>query len=171
MSEEIINKIANSQLTTIDLEDFYPKGNRVVFDIKDWLYQGIILREKDFREYVKNHNWQQYDGNYVALKCSEDAIIPSWAYLLLTTKLTDFAKKVVVGDLELLETVLFNDIITNLNITEYQDKRLIIKGCSDKPIPQSAYTLLVSKIQPVCKSIMFGEACSTVPLFKKVIKK
>ncbi|WP_233899590.1 DUF2480 family protein [Tenacibaculum piscium] len=171
MSEEIINKIANSQLTTIDLEDFYPKGNRVVFDIKDWLYQGIILREKDFREHVKNHNWQQYDGNYVALKCSEDAIIPSWAYLLLTTKLTDFAKKVVVGDLELLETVLFNDIITNLNITEYQDKRLIIKGCSDKPIPQSAYTLLVSKIQPVCKSIMFGEACSTVPLFKKVIKK
>ncbi|WP_233885412.1 DUF2480 family protein [Tenacibaculum piscium] len=171
MSEEIINKIANSQLTTIDLEDFYPKGNRVVFDIKDWLYQGIILREKDFREHVKNHNWQQYDGNYIALKCSEDAIIPSWAYLLLTTKLTDFAKKVVVGDLELLETVLFNDIITNLNITEYQDKRLIIKGCSDKPIPQSAYTLLVSKIQPVCKSIMFGEACSTVPLFKKVIKK
>ncbi|MCG8182987.1 DUF2480 family protein [Tenacibaculum piscium] len=171
MSEEIINKIANSQLTTIDLEDFYPKGNRVVFDIKDWLYQGIILREKDFREHVKNHNWQQYDGNYVALKCSDDAIIPSWAYLLLTTKLTDFAKKVVVGDLELLETVLFNDIITNLNITEYQDKRLIIKGCSDKPIPQSAYTLLVSKIQPVCKSIMFGEACSTVPLFKKVIKK
>ncbi|MCD8399314.1 DUF2480 family protein [Tenacibaculum finnmarkense] len=167
MAAQIINKVANSQLTTIDLEDFYPKGNRIVFDIKDWLYEELILREKDFREQVKNHNWSQYQGDYIALSCSVDAVIPSWAYLLLTTKLTEFAKKVVVGNLELLETVLFNDIITNLNITEYQDKRLIIKGCSNKPIPQSAYTLLVSKIQPICKSIMFGEACSTVPLFKK----
>ncbi|MBE7696521.1 DUF2480 family protein [Tenacibaculum finnmarkense] len=167
MAAQIINKVANSQLITIDLEDFYPKGNRIVFDIKDWLYEELILREKDFREQVKNHNWSQYQGDYIALSCSVEAIIPSWAYLLLTTKLTEFAKKVVVGNLELLETVLFNDIITNLNITEYQDKRLIIKGCSNKPIPQSAYTLLVSKIQPICKSIMFGEACSTVPLFKK----
>lgn len=167
MAAQIINKVANSQLITIDLEDFYPKGNRIVFDIKDWLYEELILREKDFREQVKNHNWSQYQGDYIALSCSVEAIIPSWAYLLLTTKLTEFAKKVVVGNLELLETVLFNDIITNLNITEYQDKRLIIKGCSSKPIPQSAYTLLVSKIQPICKSIMFGEACSTVPLFKK----
>ncbi|MBE7686961.1 DUF2480 family protein [Tenacibaculum finnmarkense] len=167
MAAQIINKVANSQLITIDLEDFYPKGNRIVFDIKDWLYEELILREKDFREQVKNHNWSQYQGDYIALSCSVDAVIPSWAYLLLTTKLTEFAKKVVVGNLELLETVLFNDIITNLNITEYQDKRLIIKGCSNKPIPQSAYTLLVSKIQPICKSIMFGEACSTVPLFKK----
>ncbi|CAL2087972.1 DUF2480 family protein [Tenacibaculum dicentrarchi] len=167
MAAQIINKVANSQLITIDLEDFYPKGNRIVFDIKDWLYEELILREKDFREQVKNHNWSQYQGDYIALSCSVDAIIPSWAYLLLTTKLTEFAKKVVVGNLELLETVLFNDIITNLNTTEYQDKRLIIKGCSNKSIPQSAYTLLVSKIQPICKSIMFGEACSTVPLFKK----
>ncbi|ALU75929.1 DUF2480 family protein [Tenacibaculum finnmarkense genomovar ulcerans] len=167
MAAQIINKVANSQLITIDLEDFYPKGNRIVFDIKDWLYEELILREKDFREQVKNHNWSQYQGDYIALSCSVEAIIPSWAYLLLTTKLTEFAQKVVVGNLELLETVLFNDIITNLNITEYQDKRLIIKGCSNKPIPQSAYTLLVSKIQPICKSIMFGEACSTVPLFKK----
>ncbi|MBE7647187.1 DUF2480 family protein [Tenacibaculum finnmarkense] len=167
MAAQIINKVANSQLITIDLEDFYPKGNRIVFDIKDWLYEELILREKDFREQVKNHNWSQYQGDYIALSCSVEAIIPSWAYLLLTTKLTEFAQKVVVGNLELLETVLFNDIITNLNITEYQDKRLIIKGCSSKPIPQSAYTLLVSKIQPICKSIMFGEACSTVPLFKK----
>ncbi|WP_370424563.1 DUF2480 family protein [Tenacibaculum dicentrarchi] len=167
MAAQIINKVANSQLITIDLEDFYPKGNRIVFDIKDWLYEELILKEKDFREQVKNHNWSQYEGTFVALSCSVDAIIPSWAYLLLTTKLTEFAKKVVVGNLELLETVLFNDIITNLNTTEYQDKRLIIKGCSNKSIPQSAYTLLVSKIQPICKSIMFGEACSTVPLFKK----
>ncbi|SOU85944.1 DUF2480 family protein [Tenacibaculum dicentrarchi] len=167
MAAQIINKVANSQLITIDLEDFYPEGNRIVFDIKDWLYEELILKEKDFREQVKNHNWSQYQGGYIALSCSVDAIIPSWAYLLLTTKLTEFAKKVVVGNLELLETVLFNDIITNLNTTEYQDKRLIIKGCSNKSIPQSAYTLLVSKIQPICKSIMFGEACSTVPLFKK----
>ncbi|WBX73461.1 DUF2480 family protein [Tenacibaculum pacificus] len=167
MAEEIINRVAGSKLITIDLEDFYPQGNRIVFDIKDWLYEELILREKDFREQVKNHNWSQYKDTFVALSCSVDAVIPSWAYLLLTTKLTEFAQKIVVGDLELLETVIFNDIITNLDTTLYQDKRLIIKGCSDKPIPQSAYTLLVSKIQPICKSIMFGEACSTVPLFKK----
>ncbi|MEX6626998.1 DUF2480 family protein [Tenacibaculum salmonis] len=167
MAEEIINRVADSKLITIDLEDFYPKGNRIVFDIKDWLYEELILREKDFREQVKNHNWSQYKDTFVALSCSVDAVIPSWAYLLLTTKLTEFAQKIVVGDLELLETVIFNDIITNLDTTLYQDKRLIIKGCSAKPIPQSAYTLLVSEIQPICKSIMFGEACSTVPLFKK----
>lgn len=166
MAKEIINKIANSKLITIDLEDYYPKGKRILFDIKDWLYEELVLREKDFRELVKNHDWSQYKSSYIALTCSVDAVIPSWAYLLLTTELNNFSKIVVVGNLELLETVIYNEIITNLDITLYQDKRLIIKGCSSKPIPQSAYTLLISKIQPISKSIMFGEACSTVPLFK-----
>ncbi len=167
MAEEIINRVANSNLTTIDLEDFYPKGNRIVFDIKDWLYEELILREKDFRESVKNHDWSQYQDSYVALTCSSDAIIPSWAYLLLTVELTPFAKKVVVGDLPLLETVIYQDIINLIDISEYKDKPIIIKGCANKPIPPSAYTLLIEKVKTVAKTIMFGEACSTVPLYKK----
>ncbi|WP_028891359.1 DUF2480 family protein [Tenacibaculum sp. 47A_GOM-205m] len=167
MAEEIINRIANSNLTTIDLEDFYPKGNRIVFDIKGWLYEELILREKDFRESVKNHDWSQYQDSYVALTCSSDAIIPSWAYLLLTVELTPFAKQVVVGDLALLETVIYQDIINQIDISDYQDKPIIIKGCANKPIPSSAYTLLIQKVKPVAKSVMFGEACSTVPLYKK----
>lgn len=167
MAEEIINRVANSKLITIDLEDFYPQGNRIVFDIKDWLYEGLILREKDFREQVNNHDWSQYQDNYVALSCSSDAIIPSWAYLLLSTQLYEFAKKVVVGNLELLETVIYQEIINQIDTSEFTDKPVIIKGCADKPIPPSAYTLLIEKIQPVAKTIMFGEACSTVPLYKK----
>lgn len=167
MADEIINRVANSKLTTIDLEDFYPKGKRVVFDIKNWLFEELILREKDFRESVKNHDWSQYQDNYIALTCSTDAIIPSWAYLLLTIELTPYAKKVVVGDLPLLETVIYQDIINQIDISEYKDKPIIIKGCANKPIPSSAYTLLIEKIRPVAKTIMFGEACSTVPLYKK----
>lgn len=118
MAEEIINRVANSKLTTVDLEDFYPKGKRVVFDIKNWLFEELILREKDFRESVKNHDWTQYQDSYVSLTCSTDAIIPSWAYLLLTTELTPFAKKVVVGDLILLETVIYQEIIHKLDTSE-----------------------------------------------------
>lgn len=167
MAEEIINRVANSKLVTIDLEDFYLSGPRTVFDISDWLFEGLLLREKDFREQVKNHDWSQYQNAYVALCCSTDAIIPSWAYLLLTTQLNPFAKKVVIGNLDLLETILYVDIINNIDVTSFEDKPVIIKGCSNKPIPETAYTLLISKVQPVAKSIMFGEACSTVPLYKK----
>ena len=166
MAEEIINRVANSKLITIDLEDFYPEGRRVVIDIKEWLFQEIILKEKDFREHLKNHDWQQYENSYVALTCSSDAIIPSWAYLLISTHLNTYAKKVVVGNLELLETVIFNDIVNQLDITDYHNKPIIIKGCADKPIPATAYTLLIQKIQSVAKTVMFGEACSTVPLYK-----
>jgi len=167
MAEEIINRVAKSPLVTIDLEDFYPEGKRVVFDISDWLYEGLILKEKDFRESVEQHDFSQYKDNYIALTCKTDAIIPSWAYLLLTTKLAIFAKKIVVGNLELLETVIFQEIILNLDITNYKDKPIIIKGCSSKPIPETASTLLVEKLTPTAKSILFGEACSTVPLYKR----
>ncbi|MFY7671879.1 DUF2480 family protein [Tenacibaculum sp. MEBiC06402] len=167
MAEEIINRVANSKLVTVDLEDFYPSGQRIVFDISDWLFEGLLLKEKDFREQVKNYDWSQYKDAYVALTCSTDAIIPSWAYLLLTTQLNPFAKKVVIGNLELLETIVFTEIISELDVSSFQDKPVIIKGCSSKPIPETAYTLLISKVQPVAKSIMFGEACSTVPLYKK----
>lgn len=167
MSDEIINKVSNSKLINIDLEEFYPDGERVLFDIKDWLFEGIILKEKDFRASVKDHNWSGYKNAFVALTCSEDAIIPSWAYLLLASELSAFAKKVVVGNLELLETVLFLEVIQNLNIEPFKDKPIIIKGCAQKPIPSSAFTMLIQKLQPIAKTIMYGEACSTVPLYKR----
>ena len=167
MAEEIINRVVNSKLINIDLEEFYPEGKRILFDIKDWLYEGIILKEKDFREHVANHDWSQYLNNYVALTCSEDAIIPSWAYLLVSSELVPFAKKVVIGNLELLETVLFQNVIQNIDTSDFIDKPVIIKGCANKPIPSSAFSLLIEKIQPVAKTIMYGEACSTVPVYKK----
>ncbi|UCE92747.1 MAG: DUF2480 family protein [Flavobacteriaceae bacterium] len=167
MSGEIVNRVANSKLITIDLEDLYPKGKRVLFDISQWLYEGLILREKDFRESVKGHNWEQYQDSYVALHCSTDAIIPSWAYLLISASLSPYAKKCVVGDLELLENIIFNDIIQNFSVEEFKDRPVIVKGCSDKKIPESAYVELCQKLVPVVRSLMFGEACSSVPLFKK----
>jgi len=167
MAEEIVNRVAKSPLINIDLEEFYPDGKRLLFDIKEWLFEGIILKEKDFREHVQNHDWSQYQDSYIALTCSEDAIIPSWAYLLLSTELTPYAKKVVVGNLELLETTIFQEVIQNLDISEYENKPIIIKGCADKPIPPSAFSFLIDRIQPIAKNIMYGEACSTVPLFKR----
>ncbi|NJY61268.1 DUF2480 family protein [Salinimicrobium sp. CDJ15-81-2] len=167
MAEEIINRVANSKLVTFNLEDLYPQGERVLFDIKDWLLEGFVLREKDFRESAKIHDWSHYEGKYVALTCSSDAIIPGWAYMLLSTYLAPVAKKVVVGDLEMLETVLYTEILQNLDVSQYEGLPVIIKGCSRRPVPQNAYLQLIRKLQPVAKSIMYGEACSSVPLFKK----
>lgn len=166
MDQSILNRVANSKLISIDLEDFYPEGKRVVLDIQNWLQDGIILREKDFRESVNNYNWSQYQDNFVALTCSSDAIIPSWAYLLITTKLAPFTKRVVVGNLEEIENNLFTNIVTNLDVSKYQDKFVLIKGCSDKKIPETAYVQLIEKLMPVASSIMYGEACSNVPLYK-----
>mgnify|MGYP003126305816 CR=1 FL=1 len=166
MSTEIVNRVANSKLVTFDLEDFYPKGERVVFDIKDWLLEGLVLRETVFREKALAHDWSQYKDNYVALLCSTDAIIPAWAYMLLATHLQPFAKKVVTGDLELLETVLYTEIIKDMDVLALEGKPIIVKGCSHKPVPKNAYLLLIEKLQPIAKSILYGEACSSVPLFK-----
>ena len=167
MVEEIINRVANSKLVTLDLEDYYPKGERILFDISKWLSDGIVLREKDFREMAGSHNWSQYTGAYVALHCSTDAIIPGWAFMLISLHLSPFASKVTVGSLHELETILFAEIIQGMDLSEFQDKPLIIKGCTRKPIPENAYVLLAQKLQPIAKSIMYGEACSSVPLFKK----
>jgi len=164
--KEIKNRVAESKLVTIDLEDYYSQGKRVVFDIKDWLFQELIIKEKDFREQVQNHDWSQYKDQFVALTCSVDAIIPSWAYLLITSQLSPFTQRIVVGNLVELETAIFQDIISTLPIDGYKDKPIIIKGCANKPIPETAYIQLISKLIPIAKSVMFGEACSTVPLFK-----
>ena len=167
MSEEIINRVSKSSLITIDLEEIYPAGRRISIDIKEWLFEGIILKEKDFRASVKDHDWSFYKDSFVALTCSEDAVIPSWAYLLISAELAPFAKKIVVGDLEVLETIIFSEIIQNYNTENFKDKPIIIKGCTNKPIPSSAFTMLIQKLHPVAKTIIYGEACSTVPISKR----
>ncbi|AUC74878.1 DUF2480 family protein [Olleya sp. Bg11-27] len=167
MAEDIINRVANSKLVTIDLEDYYPKGMRVRFDIKDWLFQELVLKEKDFRDYIKNHDWSQYQNQYVAITCSADAIIPDWAFMLLTVNLEPFVEKSHIGTLEDLETAIYQDVITAIDGTIYQDKPVIIKGCSNLPVPINAYVMMTNKLKPYAKSIMYGEACSFVPLFKR----
>ncbi|MEG9327669.1 DUF2480 family protein [Salinimicrobium catena] len=167
MADEIVNRVANSKLVTVDLEDLYPEGPRILFDIKDWLLEGLVLREKEFRKSAKEHDWSRYEGAYVALTCSTDAIIPGWAYMLLSTYLAPVAKKVVTGDLEMLETVLYTEVLQEFDVSEYQDLPVIVKGCSRKPVPKNAYLQLINKLQPVAKSIMYGEACSSVPLYKR----
>lgn len=164
---EIVNRVANSKLKTIDLEDFYPEGKRIVIDIKQWLFQELILKEKDFRAAMEACDWATLQDTYIALTCSSDAIIPSWAYLLIATKATPFAKKIIVGDLKTLEAAIFQEIIEQFPAENYRDTPVIIKGCSNKPIPESAYTQLIEKLLPLVNSLSFGEACSTVPLFKK----
>jgi len=167
MQDEIVNKVAQSKLITFNLEDYYPQGKRVVLDIKDWLFEGFILKEKEFRAFVDAHDWSQYEGAYVALQSSTDAIVPGWAYLLLSVRLSGIAKKVIQGTLIDLETSIYQSIIESIDVTEYQDKLIIIKGCSNKPVPSNAYLFLAERLKPVAKSIMYGEACSSVPLYKR----
>ncbi|MFZ4679633.1 MAG: DUF2480 family protein [Flavobacterium sp.] len=165
--DEIVNKVANSLLEVFDLEDYYPSGIRTQLDISQWLLDGFLLKEKDFREALKNHDWSQYQNHFVAIYCSTDAIIPAWASILVTVYLSPFAKKVVVGNLTDLETSLYQEILLTLDYSKYQDKPIILKGCSKKPVPESAYIMAIQKLQPFAKSIMYGEACSAVPLYKK----
>ena len=167
MEKEIINKVALSGIITIDLETFYPQGNRVVLDIKEHLFQGLILKEKDFREFVKNEDWSKYTVKYVALICSADAVVPTWAYMLLAIQLEPYVKKVVFGDLETLETILYNEILNKLNFDEYKDARIVIKGCGHLPVPKAAYVEITRLLRPIAKSVMYGEACSMVPLYKQ----
>jgi len=165
--EEIINRVANSVLQVFDLEDYYPEGERVGLDISGWLWEGFVLREKEFRDTLKSHDWEQYNGKFISLYCSTDAIVPAWAYMLITTYLQPFAKKTVQGRAENINIQLYQEILNNLDYSEYEGKPVIIKGCSRKPVPQEAYVMATQKLMPVAKSLMFGEACSSVPLYKK----
>ena len=165
--DEIINKVANSSLEVFDLEEFYPSGIRTQIDISHWLSVGFILKEKDFREYLKQHDWTKYQDHFVAVCCSSDAILPAWATILVTVHLAPFAKKIVDGNLQELETLLYHEILPNIDYSRYDNKPVIIKGCSKKPVPISAYVAAAQYLQPYAKSIMYGEACSAVPLYKK----
>jgi len=167
IQENIINKVAQSGLTTLDPADFYPQGERVIYDIAPNLFQGLILREKDFREFIKTHDWAQYEGKNIGIICSADAIVPAWAYMLLANRMAPYAREVVFGNEEILETVLFAKAIEKLDAEQYRDQRMVIKGCGDIPVPVSAYVALTEKLTPVVKSLMFGEPCSTVPLYKR----
>jgi hypothetical protein len=167
MSDKIVNKVANSGLVNFDLEAYYPKGQRLLIDLKDWLFEGLILKEKDFRQAVKDYNWAQHQDHYVAIDCSADAIVPVWSYMLISNAISPYAKKVVKGNLEVLETLLFYELINALDTKPFEDQRVIIKGCSNLPIPESAYVAITNKLSPIVKSIMYGEACSSVPIYKK----
>ena len=167
MEKEIINRVDQSGLTEINLEDFYPKGERVLLDIKDHLFQGLILKEKDFREFVKKEDWNKYKDKFVAIICSADAVVPTWAYMLLSTSIQPFAKNIVFGDMKTLETVLFTQALSKINPEDFRDKKAVIKGCGNLPVPESAYVELTRILTPVAKSIMYGEPCSTVPVMKK----
>lgn len=164
--EEIINKVANSVLEVFDLEDYYPKGIRAQIDISQWLLDGYVLKESDFREKLKNYDWSQYQDQYVAVSCGTDAIIPAWALILVTIQLTPFAKKIVNGYREDIDASLYEDVLSKIDYSVYKDKPVILKGCSKKPVPLRAYILAAQYLQPFARSIMYGEACSAVPLYK-----
>ena len=167
IQQTIVNKVAQSGLVSFDLADLYVTGERVVYDIKQNLFHGLILKEKDFREFVKANQWDDFTGKHVAIICSADAIVPTWAYMLLATKLAPFASTVVFGDLSVLETVIFDRAINSLDLEQYRDVRIVIKGCGDIDIPVSAFVSITSKLEKIAKSIMYGEPCSTVPIFKR----
>lgn len=165
--DEIINKVANSVLEVFDLEDYYPTGIRTQIDLSQWLYDGFLLKEKDFREALKKHDWTQYQDHLVAIDCSTDAILPAWASILVTVHLTPYAKKIILGKVSEIDVIIYQELLSNLDYSIYQDKPVILKGCSKKPVPESAYIFAVQQLQKVAKSIMYGEACSAVPLYKK----
>lgn len=166
-TDEIVNRVATSGIVSLDLEELYHPGERIVYDIKDNLWQGMILREKDFRDFLKSHDWSQYQGKNISIICSEDAIVPTWAYMLLAVQLEPFANTFVFGDLNVLEDELFADAISRLDISEFAGKRVVVKGCSKVPVPVSAYVEISRLLKPIVQSLMFGEPCSTVPLYKK----
>jgi hypothetical protein len=167
IQENIVNKVAMSGLVTLDPASFYTNGERVLYDIKDNLYMELMLREKDFREFVKGHDWSQYTGKYIAITCTADAIVPAWAYMLLSNRLAPYAADVVFGDLDALESVLYLKEIQKADLEQYRDQRIVLKGCGDIHVPTSAYVELTRVLTPIAKSLMYGEPCSTVPIYKR----
>ena len=164
---EIVNKVTQSGLVTIDLEDLFIPGERVLFDLKDWLFEELILKEKDFREKIKDHNWENYKDKFVAVTCTADAIVPTWAFMLVATHIKPVARKISFGNLQKLEEEIFDEAISKLNADDFKDQKVVIKGCSKIEVPVSAYVNLTALLRPVVKSIMYGEPCSTVPVYKR----
>lgn len=166
-NQPIVNRVANSPLVTIDLEKYYHQGIREEWDMKPHLFQGLILKERDFRAFVKDHDWSQYQGRNLAIICSNEAIVPTWAYMLVSVHLEPYAHHFVFGDLAALEQSLFQTALSKLNLQDYRDVKVIIKGCGRYPVPEYAYVEVTRLLRGVAASIMYGEPCSTVPLYKK----
>jgi len=165
--EVIVNRVANSGLITLDLEQYYHPGERVVYDLKDNLFQELILREKDFRAFLRENDWSTYTGKNVAITCTADAIVPTWAFMLLTLQLRPYVHLVVYGNLTALDNALFREALSKINLLDFKDAKVVIKGCGKLPVPISAYVEITRLLQPVVQSLMYGEPCSTVPLYKK----
>lgn len=167
VDKPLVNRVAASGLITLNLEDFFPPEELVTFDLKGYLFMELILKEKDFRAALAEHDWQQYEGKNLAVFCSADAIIPVWAYMLVAAYAAPFAKNIFQGTADEFYKMAFQHALDGVDEKRYEDQRVVIKGCSDKPVPPSAYVELTRKLQPYAKSIMYGEPCSTVPIFKK----
>jgi hypothetical protein len=165
--ETILNRVDQSGIITINLEEFLPEGERVFFDLKIHLFENLILREKDFRKFISDHDWSQYTGKFMAIGCSVDAIIPQWAYMLVASRASVFAREVITGDLDELNDFLFRKSLSRIDPEQYRDKKVVIKGCGPKPIPSSAYVEITRLLSPVVFSLMYGEPCSTVPVYKR----
>lgn len=167
MDENIINRVQKSGIITIDLDDVNVPDNLFEIDIKNWLHDELFLKEKEFRNNILNHDWSKYKNGYVFIHCSSDAIIPTWAYMLISSKIEEVTDKVVIGDIKKIYELIFEDYLNDLDYTKFTNKSVIVKGCSRETIPLSAYHTLTTKLKPFAKSIMYGEACSAVPVFKK----
>jgi hypothetical protein len=167
IQENFVNKVAASGLMTLNLEDYFHPGERIVYDIKDNLFHGLMLREKDFREFIKSHDWSAYADKNIAIICSADAIVPTWAYMLLANKMKPYANEVVFGSLETLEATLFVRALSKIDVNSFANERVVIKGCADIEVPVAAYVEITNLLTPVVKSIMYGEPCSTVPIYKR----
>jgi Protein of unknown function (DUF2480) len=167
MNDPIINKVAESGLITLDPEKYYPKGETSIFDLKDFLFMGMILKEKDYREALKIYDWTQHQDKNVAITCTADAIIPVWAYMLAASYLQPIAREMVMGDEKELHKAIFIKNLSQINLNEFNDKKIVIKGCGDTPIGDFVYMELTKLLRPVAKSIMYGEPCSTVPVYKR----
>ena len=165
--DPITNKVAASGLITLDLENYLPEGEMLSFDLKEYLFMGLILKEREYREALKKLDWQQYAGKNVAVICSADAIIPVWAYMVLTSYLQPIAKNVFVGTIEEMRKHLFLNNLSNINEAEFANERIVVKGCGDEAVEPYAYAEITRKLRPIAKSIMYGEACSTVPVYKQ----
>lgn len=167
MADEIVNRVANSGLVQLDLEDFLPKEPCAILDIAPWLFDGLVLKEKDFKEHLANHHWEQYKGQYLAVDCSADAIIPAWAYMLIAKEAHPYAKKTVQGDLDFLYKILIKEAIDRIDTASYKDAKVVIKGCGSSKVDAFAYTEIAGKLMETVKSVMYGEPCSTVPIYKR----
>lgn len=164
---EIINRVAASALVTFNLGDWFPKGELAAIDLKDLLFQGLILREKDLRDFVRDHDWRNYQDKNVAVHCSADAVIPTWAYMLVGISLQPFARKIVFGNPHELLSQLFHEALATVDWDQYRNAKVVIKGCSDVTVPESAYLEAATRLRPIAASILYGEPCSTVPLYKQ----